>query len=316
MTRLFLVGVAFLGVVAASVGCRAAPTDQREPSTGQSIVLPTEEGSWIPQSTQVGRIPSGTGTIEIVDVGSFEFDASTIETTRPDVFRNGHFSVFDILVALDDRGDIDLKYHYDPHMATHTIESLNGTPHCWYTAHYSEGWFETNVFRMDLYPYKDNTAIRVYPTTEEYFASICQTFGDEVRRLSRNQGTVVVPEVTIEGPLFIRRFEDIAVSAHNTRSDALQPDMPTALDILLSLGEQGELDEIELKWYSSIGRADPVDHYFVERIEAAEAHARCGFVYEVGPTLFAGFAGSHIHIPADMRVLVSPDYALFFWICL
>jgi hypothetical protein len=42
----------------------------------------------------------------------------------------------------------------------------------------------------------------------------------------------------------------------------------------------------------------------------------CGFVYETGPNSFAGFSGTHIHIPADVRVIISPEYALWFWICL
>jgi len=308
--------LALCGLLAVSLGCRSDIPESLAPSSGQTIELPLEDGSWTPQTKLSGRVPSGRGSIEIVDVGTFEFEVSSIETMRSDIFQEGHFSVFDILVALDDRGDIDLEYHYDPHMATHIIESLNGTPHWWYTAHYSEGWFETNVFRMDLYPYKDNTTIRVYSTTEEYSASICQTFGDEVRRLCRNDDIVVIPEVTIEDPVFIRHYEDVVVTAHDVRADALQHGVVTALDVLLSLGEQGELDSMKLTWYSSIRKADPVDHYFVDRIDAAESRGRCGYVYEVGPRRFSGFAGSHIHIPTDMRVLVSPEYALWFWICI
>ena len=308
--------LALCSLLAVSLGCGPDVPESVAPSSGQTIELPLEDGSWTPLATLSGRVSSARGSIEIVDVGIFEFDASSIETTRPDIFQEGHFSVFDILVALDDRGDIDLQYHYDPHMATHIIEFLNGTPHWWYMAHYSEGWFETNVFRMDLYPYKDNTNIRVYPTSEEYFASICQTFGDEVRRLCRNKNIVVIPDVTIEDPVFIRRYEDVVVTAHDVRSDALQPGVVTTLDVLLSLGEQGEFDSMQLAWYSSIRRADPVDHYFVDRIDAAESRGRCGYVYEVGPQRFSGFAGSHIHIPTDTRVLVSPEYALWFWICI
>jgi hypothetical protein len=48
----------------------------------------------------------------------------------------------------------------------------------------------------------------------------------------------------------------------------------------------------------------------------AEAAESCGFVYEAGPRSFSGFSGTHIHIPCDARPIVSPEYALWFWICL
>ena len=35
-----------------------------------------------------------------------------------------------------------------------------------------------------------------------------------------------------------------------------------------------------------------------------------------GRAAFSGFNGAHIHIPADVRALVSPEYALWFWLCL
>jgi hypothetical protein len=37
---------------------------------------------------------------------------------------------------------------------------------------------------------------------------------------------------------------------------------------------------------------------------------------EVSPRDFSGFSGSHIHIPADVRMILSPEYELWFWICL
>jgi hypothetical protein len=37
---------------------------------------------------------------------------------------------------------------------------------------------------------------------------------------------------------------------------------------------------LELTWYERIGTADPVDTYYVEQIDEAEAYGSCGFVYE------------------------------------
>ena len=167
-----------------------------------------------------------------------------------------------------------------------------------------------------MYPYKDNTDIRVYHQREEYLARICRTFGNEVARLAESNGEIVIPSVAIRGPNTLHRFADVAVSAHNIRNDIFKPGVITALDILLSLGEQGQLSGLKLTWYDRIMSADPVDSYWVEQIDSDVAFGGCGFVYETGPEEFSGFAGSHIHIPLDVRVMVSPEYALWFWICL
>ena len=103
---------------------------------------------------------------------------------------------------------------------------------------------------------------------------------------------------------------------YNTTYEKHMTGIITALDILLSLGEQGKISDIKLTWYDRIGAADPVDSYWVEQIDADIAFGGCGYVYETGPLEFSGFAGSHIHIPLDVRVIVSPEYALWFWICL
>jgi hypothetical protein len=202
-------------------------------------------------------------------------------------------------------------------MDTHVIDAINGQSHWWYQAKYSGGWYESNVFRMDMYPYKDGTEIRLNRQSEEYLARICRTFGNEVLRKMRNGGEVIIPEVVIQSPRGnVLNFTDVKVTPHNVRGGMLKTDTITALDILLSLGEQGKLSKVKLTWYESIGTADPVDSYWLEQINEDIAYDRCGFVYETGPREFSGFVGSHIHIPSDVRVIVSPEYALWFWICL
>jgi len=110
-----------------------------------------------------------------------------------------------------------------------------------------------------------------------------------------------------------RIFQDMLVTAHDARTDLLQSGVVTALDALLSLAEQGDLSRLKLTWYERIGTADPVDTYYVEQIDDVEAYGRCGFVYETGKR---GLGGNHIHVPSDVRVTVSPEYALWFWICI
>ena len=293
-----------------------APVSDVNVGLPSSFALPTEEGRWVPAETHQARKPIQRGQVEIEGIGTFTFDPAEVKTVRSDIFQPGHFSVFDALVQLDQQGDIDLEYHFDGAMDTHIIDTINGKRHWWYEVKYSAGWFEPNVFRMDMYPYKDNTDMRVYPHREEYLARICRTFGNEVARLAENKGKLVIPSVAIRGPNTLHQFENVAVDAHDIRSDILKPGVITALDILLSLGEQGRLSDLKLTWYDRIMSADPVDSYWVEQIDSDVAFGGCGFVYETGPTEFSGFAGSHIHIPLDVRAIVSPEYAFWFWICL
>ena len=323
--RLSLFAVCVILVIQFALGActPSAPATQPEasklPEPGEpaSYLLPTPDGKWSPPVQRNGRKPTRVGEIEIEGVGEFFFDAGEVKTVRTDVFQPGHFSVFDVLVYLSDKGDIKMDYHFDANMDTHIIEAINAEPNWWYQARYSAGWFESNVFRMDMYPYKDGTEIRLTRQREAYLGRICRTFGDEVLRRMRNGGQVILPEVVIQSPRGnAMEFTDVEVTPHNARGDVLQPGTITALDILLSLGEQGKLSSIKLKWYESIAAADPVDSYWTEQIDEDIAYDGCGFVYETGPREFSGFAGSHIHIPSDLRVIVSPEYALWFWICL
>lgn len=297
-----------------------------------SYFLPDDKGAWTPPpGSHRGRVPTGANTLVSIDgAGEFSFDASQVKTLRPDVFRQGHFSLFDVLAHLAEGEGFSLEYHFDEAMDTHIIDSIGGQGGWWYKAHYSGGWDERNAFRMDHYPYKDGTKVQIHREKEGRLADIYRTFREEVRRLKSNAGQVVLPRVTIESPYFegngYRTFDQVAVVAHDVRGDVLQPGVVTGLDVLLSLAEQGELDRLKLTWYREIGTADPVDSYWVEQIDEAESYKgpgfvtgsyeSCGFVYETGPEEFSGFRGSHIHIPSDARVIVSPEYAFWFWLCL
>jgi hypothetical protein len=169
---------------------------------------------------------------------------------------------------------------------------------------------------MDMYPYKNATTIRLHIAREQRVDDIYRTFRQEVARLAENGGKVILPELAIRAPGWNEVFHDVEVVAHDVRTDVLRPGVVTALDALLSLAEQGRLSGLKLTWYEHIGAADPVDSYWVEGIDESEAIGGCGFVYETGPRHFSDFSGSHIHIPSDVRVTLSPEYALWFWICL
>ena len=94
-----------------------------------------------------------------------------------------------------------------------------------------------------------------------------------------------------------------------------QPGVVTAIDTILSLAEAGEIT-YDLQWYESIGSAGVVKSYWVNRINLDASFGRCGFVYEAGNKTFEFFLGNHNHIPSDIRVINSPQYVKYFWICI
>jgi hypothetical protein len=303
--------------VSAISGC-AGQKDQSR--TEETEIMSTDENmSGDVESNKILGSPVETelaehGRITIRNVGEFEFKPHAIDSVRDDIFREGYFSIFDILVHLDERGDIDLAYHFDETMNTHIIDSLNGEENWWYRAYYHMGWGENNAFRMDHFPYKDRMTVNIDPVNENYLDEVYTVFRDEVRRRNKNDGRIIIPEVYVRGPGTRLELKDVEVLPHNLRKDIFQEDVITAIDVVMSLGEMGELS-YDLQWYDTIGSAI-VKQYFVQRINDDVSFRRCGFVYEAGSQAFGGFRGNHIHLPSDTRVLNSPEYLSYFWICI
>jgi hypothetical protein len=137
------------------------------------------------------------------------------------------------------------------------------------------------------------------------------SFRTQVDRREAAGDRVVLPTVRIRAPGINHVFHDVEVTAHNLRDDALKRGTVTAIDVIMSLGDQGRIT-YETTWYEEIAGSD-VRNYFVTSIDGQAAYDRCGYVYEAGEE---NMYANHIHIPMDMRVLVSPEYFEMFWICL
>jgi len=256
-----------------------------------------------------------TGKITIDGLGTFTFDPREVTTIREDIFRDGYFSIFDVLVHLEQKELIEIDYYFDEDMNTYVINNLDGYSSWWYDAFYDGGWPERSVFRMDHYPYKDKMVLNLVRTTNDYINSVYNTYRDEVRRRNQNGGKMIVTEVIIELKNETLVFENVEVKAHNLRSDMFQPGVITAIDTILSLAEEEKIS-YDLQWYESIGTAGIVKSYWVNRINDNISEGRCGFVYEAGDEEFYFFRGNHNHIPSDVRVINSPQYVKYFWICI
>jgi hypothetical protein len=208
-----------------------------------------------------------------------------------------------------------MKYHFEKDMNTHVIDSINEKENWWYEAFYDGGWSENNVFRMDHYTVKEKMTITLYQESRSEISNYYSIFNNEVSRISRNNGNVIIPEVIIRGQSKKLQFSNVLVSPHNLRDDVFQNDVITAIDVIMSLADQDELT-YELQWYDSIGSTEIVRDYWIESINDDEAYGRCGFVYEEGSKEYKRFRGNHVHIPSDIRPLNSPEYEEWFWICI
>lgn len=260
--------------------------------------------------------PSEEDMVKITIKGiQYEFNPFNVTTTRPDIFKGDQFSMFDVVVHLDEIGKVNLDYHFDTSMNTFVIDSMNGETDWWYRTWYSGGWSEENAFRMDHYPWKFGTTLSFYQEREEYLKDVHTAFAEEIIRKENNGGKVIIPQIIINGDTIFKTFTDIEITPHNLRDDIFQNGVITAIDVIMSLGELG-LITYELQWYDSIGTATYVRNYWVNGIDEDIAAGTCGWVYESGSLAFPGFQGNHIHLPQDSRVINSPEYYKTFWICL
>jgi len=263
-------------------------------------VLPNDDGLGTAPSENVGRLPSEPIRVGISGIERFDVDPAGVEPHRPDLFCPGHLSVFDLIAHLGSTGRIGFVSHYGDSMGTHVIDSIDGVGGGWYEARHDSGWFERNITRMDAYPVKDGVIFALYTERPSELERLCEAFAEETARLESHDSEVSIPLVELKGGRGRVVFENVSVTAHGVRSDLWQPGAITAFDILLSLGEQGELTRVGLQWYDSIAGADPFDDCFSELLEAdgflVKGSGGCGLVYEVGYNAFHGFAGSHIRI--------------------
>jgi hypothetical protein len=298
----------------------------RASGDGMALSLPQAEGSWsVASDERASAPPSEPGTLEIRGVGRFTFDPSTIATLRPDVFVAGHLSAFDVLAAVAASGAFDLTYAYDEAQASFVIETINGLAGWWYDVKLPGGAFERTALRMDAYPIRGGSEIYVYLEDEARLAAIHEGFRDEVALRDSNGGAVVVPIVTIKGPRATASFENVTVTAHGARRDVFQPGVITALDVLLSLGQQGRLSGIDLTWHESLGEILGVTHYMVDWIShptmLGEPDAACGYMDQSATEVVRAFLTPHshsvteIHLSPDLEPLVSPGFVEWQWLC-
>jgi len=292
-----------------------------------AVDLPRSESIWtLPEGVAIGRPPASSGTIEIRGAGDFVFDPSTIETLRPDIFDEGQFSVFDILVQLDEDGLIELEYTYDETAQTHIIQSLDGLDGWWYDAHYEGGSFDRTVVRIDCFPVKDAMSTVLFLEDPTRIEAIHSHYREEVERRGGNQQGVFVPLVVLRSAARTVEFADVAVTSHDVRPDVFKPGTITMLDVLLSLGDRGDLDRLGLEWRATEDDVEIVDGTYVVSIAAGDfapqSTGKCVLTHQIGGAAIQQHLSphthtmSHIHLTGDLEVLVAPESVEWLWVCL
>jgi hypothetical protein len=125
-----------------------------------------------------------------------------------------------------------------------------------------------------------------------------------------------------------KNFRDVRVTPHGLREagrDSLhrmpfQPGVVTAIDLLLSLQDQGQLDMVGTAFFTHIA-GKVMDSYRVRGLGfpgAGLAHAsgRQGFVYTTGNGTvqrLANNADGKQHVHSDIHVIHAPDFARWRW---
>jgi len=253
-------------------------------------------------------LPPGFGAAEInIDGKIYNFNANEITSVRSDLFQTVSFSVFDILVHLNTTGRITLQSHFNDSMDTYVIDSINGnSDYWWYHIYYSGGHIEKNMVRMDHYPWRTGSHVILYHESESYIKNVNALFAGEVSRYAYNNNTIIIPKVNITGDSFSLEFYNLTVIAHNLRTDHFKSGVITAMDVILTLRDLGNIS-CTLIWITKLG-SSIINSYFVTKINADEASGRCGFLYRVSE--------SFIWISADLRILTSPKSVRFYWECL
>lgn len=215
-------------------------------------------------------------------------------TARPDIFKPGYYSVFDLLRYVvgtrdDMRFEGDILSYKDSELDTYefTISwDSNGdgifdandgknynSPHWHFAVTQSMGINgqdavingEMAYFNMDQFWLKDEQLIRFLPFVEEMTNRRKWNMRQGKERLAANDGKFIIPMVThIDG--FIGQFDvitqNIEVKAHNLRSDVFQDGVITEMDAWLSVAEKTGAD-VRFSWWPIMSSGAKVNHFFM-----------------------------------------------------
>ncbi len=278
-------------------------------------------------------------------VYTFDPARHTITTVRPDIFAPGHFSMFDVILAVAREQGIAVQYHWDPSRKTHFIDTIDGrAADYWYRFSYDAGPGNQNElglrreYRWDEALWRPGVWIAV--TEGEALDELRAAYLREIRREEAHGNMVPLVRIAINPSSYqgnppgsnrvtvTREFRDVRVTPHDLRaagapapfSQPFQPGVVTSLDVLLSLQDQEELNLVNSVFYTYLAGKYIDSHYVVALgfpgMGTAHASGRHGFTYTTGNgTLqrMVNDASRSFHITADIAVLHAPDFSTWVW---
>ncbi|WP_028114919.1 hypothetical protein [Ferrimonas kyonanensis] len=237
------------------------------------------------QQTDISRVSAE----EIHRVLSTNPDGLGAGTARPDIFKEGSYSVFDLLRYMVATRD-DLKFigeittpddsEYNTHEFTLAYDR-NGNGSFSDEGEESSNWHfrftqsmgkaglyrdhsgEIPFNRMDMFLIKEEQRIRFIDASSSFKARLKHLWKSEADRLASNNGKVIVDSIgwsdDPENPI-ATNFE---VKAHNLRNDVFQEGVITNMDVFLTLADRGH--DFRLTWWPTLETGAIVNSFALSR---------------------------------------------------
>lgn len=275
----------------------------------------------------------------------FDPSARAIDSVRPDIFAPGYFSMFDAILAVARANGIAVDYHYDESRKTHFIDRIDGVAgDYWYHFSFDAGSGNAGEIkfrranRWDELLWRPGAWVRV--VAGEDLPEIKQEYLEEIERERAEGNTIPLVRISVDPSDYRgnppgsgrgrvqREFRNVRVAAHDMRAAGsatpyakpFRPGVVTALDVLLSLRDQGMLDAVTSVHYSYFAQRYIDSRYVVALgfpgIGTMHASGRQGFVYvtENGSAeRLPNNADGKLHVTSDILVIHAPDFATWRW---
>ncbi|WP_299794836.1 hypothetical protein [uncultured Shewanella sp.] len=250
-------------------------------------------------------------------------------TARPDIFVDGHYSVFDVLrylaltredikldsitpyneTGLDTYGfTVSWDQNGDGIFDTQDINSFN-SPDWHFKFKFDGGELrritggldgvgpegEANYERMDQFWVQPGMHLRFQPLNPEMTARRKWAMQQQMNRYQQAGNKVVLPELVASidnGKTYQTLVKDLEISAHNLRPDIFQPGVITGIDAFLSAKDLGH--DFVINYWPTVASKAPVEHYALFRVKGTASRVGAGWTTRLGEkatiTDFAPFA--------------------------
>lgn len=158
-----------------------------------------------------------------------------ITSIRPDIFAEGYYSLFDVLLSIAAREGIRIAYHWDDDCQTHFIDSMDGTEgEFWYGFSYDAGSSTQNELRYrrqirwDELLWQPGSWIRL--STGDDLDELKREFREEITREREFGHLVPIAQIAVNPSNYqgnppesnritvTRTFRDVQVTAHDHRA--------------------------------------------------------------------------------------------------